>query len=93
MTRVEAKRIRPHIGQKSKTLSVPSTRLRSPVLGQLVGDAQQGRLDALIVERTDMPGRKIAGQPSVVGVLTRLVESGRRESNSHDQLGRLVAHS
>jgi hypothetical protein len=42
-----------------------------------------------------MPGQKAAGQHciGVVDLLTRLVESGRRESNPHDQLGRLVTHS
>ena len=29
----------------------------------------------------------------VIGMLTRLIESGRWESNPHDQLGRLVTHS
>jgi hypothetical protein len=43
---------------------------------------------------TDMPDQKVAGQPSIGrSMLTILVESGRRESNPHDQLGRLVTHS
>jgi antitoxin FitA len=42
-----------------------------------------------------MPGQKVAGQRRIgfTDLLTRLVESGRRESNPHDQLGRLVTHS
>jgi hypothetical protein len=36
------------------------------------------------------PSRSLAdGFSRLMGVLTRLVESGRRESNPHDQLGRL----
>jgi hypothetical protein len=53
------------------------------------------RLDVLIVGRTGIPNQKAAGQHRIGSrdLLTRLVESGRWESNPHDQLGRLVTPS
>jgi hypothetical protein len=84
---------RPHFGRVRLCL-FPRPGSEDPVLGQLVGDAQHGRIDVLIVGRDGYAGPE-SRRPAlyrVTHLLTRLVESGRRESNPHGQLGRLDTH-